>query len=173
MFRTDWCICRVCVHVYLVLADELLIRDVCRQICVQQCTEGQTITPTAAEVSHVNILEKRQNRVGGNDSSKCESLTDVWRSCIHKSTCSYNAAQRHVFRLRLNYQSSTWNVWGITESLAAAFWENDALLVIVRDIYATTVPCRNSWWHRKVWSGKSVDINRISSIISSTQWSCL
>lgn len=49
--------CAVCSVVsYLILTDEFLVRDVGRQICVQEGTESQAITPTAAEVGHVNIL---------------------------------------------------------------------------------------------------------------------
>ena len=41
---------------YLILTDEFLVRDVGWQICVQKSTEGQAVTPTAAEVGHINIL---------------------------------------------------------------------------------------------------------------------
>ena len=56
------CVC-VCVFslpvvLYLILTDEFLVRDVGRQICVQERTEGQAIAPAAAEVGHINILRK-------------------------------------------------------------------------------------------------------------------
>lgn len=41
---------------YFVLAVELLVRNMCRQIRVQQSAEGQPITPAAAEVGNINIL---------------------------------------------------------------------------------------------------------------------
>lgn len=41
---------------YFILAVELLVRNMCRQICVQESTEGQPITPAAAEVGNINIL---------------------------------------------------------------------------------------------------------------------
>lgn len=44
------------VVLYLILTDELLVRDVSRQVRVQQGTESQAITPAAAEVGHINIL---------------------------------------------------------------------------------------------------------------------
>lgn len=40
----------------LILTVQFLIRNVGRKVCVQQCTEGQTIIPAAAEVCNVNIL---------------------------------------------------------------------------------------------------------------------
>ena len=51
----------MCVHFfsvvsYLILTDEFLVRDVSGQICVQEGTESQAVTPAAAEVGHVNIL---------------------------------------------------------------------------------------------------------------------
>lgn len=41
---------------YLILTDELLVRDVSRQVRVQQGTESQAIAPAAAEVGHIDIL---------------------------------------------------------------------------------------------------------------------
>lgn len=84
LFRRFWltageplCVCaRVCViacvlsvpvFFYLILTDEFVVRDVGRQICVQKGTESQAITPTAAEVGHIDILKaqgkKRKKKV--------------------------------------------------------------------------------------------------------------
>jgi len=41
----------------LVLAGELLVRDVCRQVGVEHSTEGQAIVPAAAEVGDINVLK--------------------------------------------------------------------------------------------------------------------
>lgn len=41
---------------YFILAVELLVRNMCRQIRVQESAEGQPITPAAAEVGNINIL---------------------------------------------------------------------------------------------------------------------
>lgn len=41
---------------YLILTDELLVRDVSGQVSVEQGTESQAITPAAAEVGHIDIL---------------------------------------------------------------------------------------------------------------------
>lgn len=43
---------------YFILAVELLVRNMCRQIRVQQSTEGEPITPAAAEVGNINILKE-------------------------------------------------------------------------------------------------------------------
>lgn len=52
--------CSVCVCFpvvfYLILTDEFLVRDVGRQICVQESTESQAVTPAAAEVGDIDIL---------------------------------------------------------------------------------------------------------------------
>lgn len=45
---------------YFILAVELLVRNMCRQICVQQSTEGKPITPAAAEVGNINILKEEK-----------------------------------------------------------------------------------------------------------------
>lgn len=41
---------------YLILTDEFLVRDMGRQIRVQEGAESQAVTPTAAEVGHINVL---------------------------------------------------------------------------------------------------------------------
>ena len=52
--------CNACVRFpvvfYLILTDEFLVRDVGRQICVQESTESQAVTPAAAEVGNIDIL---------------------------------------------------------------------------------------------------------------------
>lgn len=48
------------VFLYLILTDEFLVGDVGGQICVQEGTKSQAITPTAAEVGHINILSKKK-----------------------------------------------------------------------------------------------------------------
>lgn len=48
---------------YLILTVQFLIRNVGRKVCVQQCTEGQTIIPAAAEVCNVNILKGKKNGI--------------------------------------------------------------------------------------------------------------
>lgn len=57
---THVCVCLCARHLpvvfYLILTDEFLVRDVGGQICVQQGTKSQAVTPTAAEVGHINIL---------------------------------------------------------------------------------------------------------------------
>lgn len=42
---------------YLILTDELLVRDMGRQIRVQEGTESEAVAPTAAEVGHIDILQ--------------------------------------------------------------------------------------------------------------------
>lgn len=46
---------------YLILTDEFLVRDVCGQIRVQESTESQAVTPTAAEVGHIDVLREERN----------------------------------------------------------------------------------------------------------------
>jgi hypothetical protein len=46
------------------LAVQFLIWTVGWKICVQECTESQTIIPTAAEVCDVNILKKKKEKRG-------------------------------------------------------------------------------------------------------------
>lgn len=41
---------------YFLLTVQLLVRDVGRQVGVQQSTEGQAITPAAAEIGDINVL---------------------------------------------------------------------------------------------------------------------
>lgn len=41
---------------YFLLTVQLLVWDVGRQVGVQQSTEGQPITPAAAEVGDINVL---------------------------------------------------------------------------------------------------------------------
>lgn len=47
------------VGAHLVLAAELLVGDVGRQVGVQDGAEGQAIVPAAAEVGDVNVLQRR------------------------------------------------------------------------------------------------------------------
>lgn len=49
----------------LLLAGELLVRDVSRQVGVQHSAEGQAVVPAAAEVGDVNVLKKKtkQNKL--------------------------------------------------------------------------------------------------------------
>lgn len=44
---------------HLVLAAELLVGDVGRQVGVQDSAKGQTVIPAAAEVGDVNVLQTR------------------------------------------------------------------------------------------------------------------
>ena len=41
----------------LVLAGELVVGDVCRQVRVEHGTEGQAVVPAAAEVGDINVLK--------------------------------------------------------------------------------------------------------------------
>lgn len=41
---------------YFLLTVQLLVWDVGRQVGVQQSTEGQAITPAAAEIGDINVL---------------------------------------------------------------------------------------------------------------------
>lgn len=41
---------------YFILAIELLVRNVCRQVGVEESAEGQPIAPAAAEVGNVDVL---------------------------------------------------------------------------------------------------------------------
>lgn len=45
---------------YLILAVQLLIRNVSRKVRMQESTEGQPVIPAAAEVCNVNILKERK-----------------------------------------------------------------------------------------------------------------
>lgn len=45
---------------YLVLAVQLLIRNMGWEVSVENCTESQAIIPAAAEVCDVNILEEKK-----------------------------------------------------------------------------------------------------------------
>lgn len=40
------------------MTDEFLVRDVCRQVGVEESTECQAITPASAEVCHINVLQE-------------------------------------------------------------------------------------------------------------------
>lgn len=42
---------------YFLLAVQLLIWDVGRQVGVEQSTEGQAITPAAAEIGDIDVLQ--------------------------------------------------------------------------------------------------------------------
>lgn len=80
----DTRIVHVCVFVwlpavsYLILTDEFLVGDMGWQIRVQEGTEGQAVTPTAAEVSHVDILQKRGGRdeAGKSQTSQSQHQTE-------------------------------------------------------------------------------------------------
>ena len=41
---------------YLLLTVQLLIRDVGRQVGMEESTEGQAITPAAAEIGDIDVL---------------------------------------------------------------------------------------------------------------------
>lgn len=41
---------------YLLLTGQLLVRDVSRQVGVQESTQGQAITPAAAEIGDIDVL---------------------------------------------------------------------------------------------------------------------
>ena len=41
---------------YLLLTVQLLVRDVSRQVGVQESTQGQAITPAAAEIGDIDVL---------------------------------------------------------------------------------------------------------------------
>lgn len=56
------CVCSLPIVFYLILTDEFLVRDVGRQIRVQESTESQAVTPAAAEVGHINILREKRKR---------------------------------------------------------------------------------------------------------------
>lgn len=43
----------------LLLAGELLIGDVCRQVGVEHRAEGQTVIPAAAKVCDINVLKNK------------------------------------------------------------------------------------------------------------------
>lgn len=47
----------------LLLAAELLVGDVCRQVCVQHSAEGQAVIPAAAEVGDVNVLKRQVQKI--------------------------------------------------------------------------------------------------------------
>lgn len=46
---------------YLILAVQLLIRNVGRKVRMQESAEGQPVIPAAAEVRNVNILKEKKN----------------------------------------------------------------------------------------------------------------
>lgn len=55
-------LCGVAFLTYLILTDEFLVWDMGRQIRVQEGAESKAVTPTAAEVGHINILQARKQR---------------------------------------------------------------------------------------------------------------
>lgn len=48
---------------YLILAVQLLVRNVGRKVRMQESAEGQSVIPAAAEVCNVNILKEKKNNV--------------------------------------------------------------------------------------------------------------
>lgn len=66
---------------YLILASELLVGDVCRQISVEQSAEGQSIIPAAAEVCDVDVLKDTQ-MIHLNSDPSGQSVYIPWQRLI-------------------------------------------------------------------------------------------
>lgn len=76
---------------YLILADEFLVGDVGRQICVYEGTESQAITPAAAEVGHINVLQTRREK---------KEMSQTGQSQYH--------AADNEFRVAVIYRGAVW-----------------------------------------------------------------
>lgn len=60
----------------LLLAGELLVGNVCRQVGVQHGAEGQAVVPAAAEVCDINILQNKTTKFCLlKEREKCDVLT--------------------------------------------------------------------------------------------------